>query len=145
MHKNKVVGGKALSFVIGRFCTCHSRLPFDREVLHGNDAFSVTERSNKKDYSSFLKKVSVSPKLLFKEKLMKTFKIQQKYINRYCHFLETLMLFLLALAWIPNDWSSSYVKKNNSYFVMRFFERSTRSNPSFSVYLMNHVVWNLHS
>ena len=67
MHKNKVVGGKALSFVIGRFCTCYFRLPFDIEVLHGNDAFSVIELSNKKDYSSFLKKVSVSSKLLFRE------------------------------------------------------------------------------
>ena len=67
MHKNKVVGGKALSFVIGRFCTCYFRLPFEREVLHGSDAFSVIELSNKKDYSSFLKKVSVSSKLLFRE------------------------------------------------------------------------------
>lgn len=90
-----------LSFVIGRFCTCHSRLPFDREVLHGNDAFSVTELSNKKDYSSFLKKVSVSPKLLFKEKLIKNVQNTTKIYQSLLPFSRDTYAFSVGFGMNP--------------------------------------------
>ena len=67
-QKNKVATGKTLFFVIGSFCTRHSivlTVASDMVVLYGNDAFSILVLSNKKRYSSFLKKDFVFTKNLF--------------------------------------------------------------------------------
>ena len=48
---------------------------FDREVLYGNVALSITVILIKKRYPSVLKKVLLSETIRFKVKVMKTFKI----------------------------------------------------------------------
>ena len=58
--KNKVVTGKPLLFVIGRFVVAILfilTLVSGRAVLNGNGVFSISVVSTKKLYSSFFKKV----------------------------------------------------------------------------------------
>ena len=60
--KKKKKGSSYLQSLIGPFCTPHSicfNMASDRAVLHGNVALSISVISPKKQYSSFLKKLSV--------------------------------------------------------------------------------------
>ena len=48
------------------------------------NVFSISVVSTKKQYSSFLKKVSVFPKICFKVTLLKTFKTSSYYPTKSC-------------------------------------------------------------
>ena len=54
------------------------------KVLCENDVFSISVVSTKKQYSSFLKKVSVFPKICFKVTVLKTFKTSSYYPTKSC-------------------------------------------------------------
>ena len=60
----------------------------DIAVLYGNDIFSILLLSTKKQYSRFLKKVSVFQKICFKVKLSRTFKIFADSHIKTCQSLK---------------------------------------------------------
>ena len=94
----KIVAGKTSLFVTGPLCTPRSiflNIGFWRDSFVWKCCTFNLSAFNENRYSSFLKKVSVSQKIHFKVKVLKTFKISSA-----CH-INTCRLSNEGLFWKP--------------------------------------------